>query len=98
MVAATPDRASVADRVRVTEPFVQPAGVPVSVLAGGVRSMRTAGALVAVVDRPAPLVAVALLVSPSPSPVMRVSAGASAMPDSGSEAVQCTGTSLRYQP
>src|SRR5215218_10163362 len=60
--------------------------------------MSTAGELVAVVARPAPLTAVALLVSPVPSPVIRVSAGVSAMPDSGSDAVQCTGTSVRYQP
>ena len=97
-VVATPERLSPADSVRVTPSLVHVLAGPVRPVVGGVRSIRTAGALVAVVERPAPLVTVVVLVRPVPSPEIVVSAGASGMPDSGSSAVQRTCTSPAYQP
>src|SRR4051794_8565279 len=96
-VLATVDRLSVADRETVALSFTQLLDVPLMPVVGAVRSILTAG-LVAVVDRPAPFLTVCELVRARPSPVMVVSAGGVGMPDSGSKAVQWTGTSSLYQP
>ncbi len=82
----------------MTLPLTQLFDVPLMLVEGGVRSMLTAGLLVAVVDRPAPFVALCELVRPLPSPTIVVSAGAVGMPDSGSDAVQWTVTSPLYHP
>src|SRR5690348_2727424 len=97
-VAATPEPLSDAATCTLTASLFQLFEVPVIAVTGEVRSILTAGLLVAVVDRPAPLVTVVVLVRFSPSPVITVSAGAVGMPDSGSLAIQCTVTSPRYQP
>ena len=57
-----------ADRVTVTSPLTQLFEVPLMPVVGAVRSILTAGLLVAVVDRPAPFVTVGVLVRPVPSP------------------------------
>jgi hypothetical protein len=64
---------------------------------GAVRSIFTAGLLVAVVDRPAPFVTLCVLVRLVPSPVIVVSAGWVGIPDSGSAADHRTVTSSVYQ-
>src|SRR4051794_13940022 len=97
-VLATLNRVSLADRETVTSPLPQAFDVPLRLVTGAVRSILTAGLLVAVVDRPAPFLTVVALVRPVPSPAIVVSAGAAGMPDSGSAAVQWTLTSPAYQP
>jgi hypothetical protein len=89
---------SLAARVTVTLPLTQLFDVPEMPVVGAVRSILTAGLLVAVVERPAPFVTVFVLVRPVPSPVIVVSAGGVGMPDSGSAAVQSIVTSPLYQP
>ena len=87
-----------ADRPTVTLLLTQLFDVPVMPVVGAVRSIFTAGLLVAVVERPAPFLTVWALVKLVPSPVIVVSAGGVGMPDSGSDAVQWTVTSPLYQP
>ena len=94
-----PERSFVdGDSVTLTVPFTQSFDVPLMPVVGAVRSMLTAGLLVAVVSRPAPFLTDVELVRPLPSAVIVVSAGAVGMPDSGSLAVHLTVTSPLYQP
>src|SRR6478735_9575028 len=70
-----------------------------TVVTGAVRSILTAGALWALVELPALSVTLAPAVSAEPSPVMVLLAGtAPARPESASDAVHATVTSLLYQP
>src|SRR3954467_9466605 len=74
------------------------AGGAVTVVFGAVRSILTAGLLCTEpLVLPARSVAVALAVSPVPSPPIVLLAG-SVVPDSGSVAVHLIVTSLLYQP
>ena len=82
----------------MTSPLTHVLEVPPMPVVGAVRSILTAGVLVALVERPAPLLTVLVLVNAAPSPVILVFAGAVGMPDSGSAAVQPMVTSPEYQP
>src|SRR5436305_3878413 len=99
-VAATPDSASAAVSATVTSVLFQLAGA-VTVVTGGVRSMFTAGLLVAVVALPARSLTEADVVRPVPSPGIELSPGqAPSMPLSPAWSAhdQWTATVPLYQP
>ncbi len=95
----TLERLSVALRLTVTLWLFHPAGA-LALVTGAVRSILTAGLLVALVELPALSLTEALAVRPTPSPVIVLSAGLveGSMPDRASAAVHSIVTSPLYHP
>ena len=97
-VDATPESASVALNVTVTFVLFH-AGGAVAFVTGLVRSMFTAGVLVALVELPARSLTEALAVRPVPSPEIVLFAGQLVpTPETASVQVQWIDTSPLYQP